>query len=74
MLPLTMNEVEKTYDTFADEYVRRIYHELEGKPLDRELLERFVKSIPEGGTICDLGYGPGHVAGFLRYCRKPSIG
>src|SRR5204863_1902993 len=31
-------DVATSYDTVADEYVRRIFHELQDKPLDRSLL------------------------------------
>jgi hypothetical protein len=30
-----------SYDRLADEYVRRIYDELQDKPLDRQLLDEF---------------------------------
>ena len=32
--------VRKSYDRVADEYARRLFKELDGKPLDRELLTR----------------------------------
>ena len=35
---LNTNQVQKSYDVVASEYVQRIYDELRGKPLDRELL------------------------------------
>src|SRR5258708_27292561 len=57
--------VQKSYDQVADEYVSRIAHELEHKPLDRELLDRFAKGIHGLGLACDLGCGPGHVARYL---------
>ena len=53
------------YDRVADEYVRRIYHELRDKPLDRELLERFAREVGTARPVCDLGCGPGHVARYL---------
>jgi ubiquinone/menaquinone biosynthesis C-methylase UbiE len=52
-----------SYDRVADEYVAHIYDELNGKPLDRELLTRFVSNVK--GKLCDLGCGPGHVTRFL---------
>ena len=54
-----------SYDTVADEYVRRIYDELRHKPLDRQLLERFAMSVRGHGPVCDLGCGPGHVTRHL---------
>jgi SAM-dependent methyltransferase len=53
------------YDVVADEYVRRIFDELQYKPLDRQLLDRFAASVREVGTACDMGCGPGHVARYL---------
>jgi SAM-dependent methyltransferase len=60
------DSIQKSYDRIADQYARRIYHELEGKPFDRELLSRFVKAVGESGEICDMGCGPGHVARYLQ--------
>lgn len=54
-----------SYDQVAEEYARRIYDELQHKPLDRQLLDRLVKRVGKLGPICDLGCGPGHVAAYL---------
>ena len=54
-----------SYDAVAEEYVQRIYHELEGKPFDRALLDRFADRVRESGTVADVGCGPGHVARYL---------
>jgi SAM-dependent methyltransferase len=58
--------IRDDYDRIAEEYARHIYHELERKPLDRELLQRFAAATHGHGEICDVGCGPGHVARFLR--------
>ncbi len=58
--------IRADYDRIADEYAQRIYTELKGKPLDRELLRRFAESVKGRGAVCDLGCGPAHVARFLR--------
>jgi len=58
--------IRADYDRIAEDYARKIYGELEHKPLDRELLTRFASLVRGGGTICDMGCGPGHVARFLR--------
>jgi len=60
------SDVETSYNLVADEYVQRIYHELEHKPLDRQLLDRFAAGVRDIGLACDLGCGPGHVARYLR--------
>jgi len=56
-------ELQSGYDHLAEKYVERIFDELEHKPLDRQLLDRFRTSIQ--GAACDLGCGPGHVARYL---------
>ncbi len=58
-------DVRSSYDKIAEEYARRIYNELDDKPLDRELLDRFAASVRGAGPVCDLGCGPGHVARYL---------
>lgn len=60
------NDVAGSYDTVASEYVARIYRELDGKPFDRELLDRFADRVRGRGRVCDLGCGPGHVARYLK--------
>ncbi|HKS42357.1 MAG TPA: class I SAM-dependent methyltransferase [Blastocatellia bacterium] len=57
-------ELEDSYNRVAKEYVERIFNELEHKPLDRQLLDRFANSVT--GRACDLGCGPGHIARYLR--------
>ena len=57
---------QTSYDRVADEYVRRIADELQHKPLDRQLLDRFAASVRDVGLACDMGCGPGHVARYLQ--------
>ena len=61
-----ISDLHVGYDRVADEYVRRIYDELRHKPVDRQLLDRFIESLRGGGLVCDIGTGPGHVARYLR--------
>jgi SAM-dependent methyltransferase len=61
----TTKNTQISYDRLADEYVRRIYDELQHKPLDRKLLDRFAVRVKGIGSVCDLGCGPGHVARYL---------
>ena len=58
--------IRESYDGLADEYARRLIDELQGKPLDRELLTRFLAQVNGRGEVCDMGCGPGHIARFLR--------
>jgi SAM-dependent methyltransferase len=61
----TRRDHQRSYDLVADEYVRRIFEELQHKPLDRQLLDCFAASVRDAGTACDMGCGPGHVARYL---------
>src|SRR5678815_3482605 len=56
---------QASYDRVADEYVRRIFDELQHKPLDRQLLDRFAARVRDVGLVCDMGCGPGHIARYL---------
>ena len=58
--------IRHSYDRLADEYARRIFNELQHKPLDRQLLDRFAAEVAGRGEVCDMGCGPGHVARYLR--------
>jgi ubiquinone/menaquinone biosynthesis C-methylase UbiE len=58
--------IRDSYDRLADEYARRIFNELQHKPLDRERLNRFAAEVAGRGEVCDMGCGPGHVARYLR--------
>jgi ubiquinone/menaquinone biosynthesis C-methylase UbiE len=58
--------IRDSYDRIADEYALRIYTELQSKPLDCELLDRFALETAGRGDVCDMGCGPGQVARYLR--------
>ena len=60
-----INKLRESYDQVAEEYVARISDELEHKPFDRELLDRFAADVSDLGPVCDIGCGPGHVAYYL---------
>jgi SAM-dependent methyltransferase len=66
MSPDFLEPVRTSYDRVAAEYARRLFHELEGKPLDRELLDRFAREMAGKGEVCDMGCGPGQIARYLR--------
>jgi SAM-dependent methyltransferase len=55
-----------SYDTVAREYTTRLHDELTRKPFDRTMLTWLAERAPEGGLVCDLGCGPGHVAAFVQ--------
>jgi SAM-dependent methyltransferase len=54
----------RSYDALAKAYAEHLFHELERKPFDRAVLERFEAGSPPG-PCADLGCGPGHVGRFL---------
>lgn len=60
------DDCQTSYDRVAEEYVRQIADELRHKLLDRQLLDRFAANVRHAGPACDMGCGPGHVAGYLQ--------
>jgi ubiquinone/menaquinone biosynthesis C-methylase UbiE len=66
--------IREGYDRLADEYARRLFHELEQKPFDRERLDRFAAEVNGNGEVCDMGCGPGHVARYLHERGVPAFG
>ncbi len=67
-----------TYDRVAPHYADRFLHELDAKPFDRDLLSRFATAVgpraSAAAPVCDLGCGPGHLAGFLSGRGVPVTG
>lgn len=55
----------QSYDKIAEAYARELFSELEHKPFDRELLDRFAAGTLGRGQVCDMGCGPGQVARYL---------
>jgi ubiquinone/menaquinone biosynthesis C-methylase UbiE len=66
--------VRTSYDRIADEYARRIFHELEHKPFDRQQLDRFAVAVRGRGEVCDMGCGPGQVARYLHDAGANAFG
>jgi SAM-dependent methyltransferase len=58
-------DVRASYDSAAEAYAEHLATELEGKPLDRHLLNRFAEATSGRGLVADLGCGPGHIARYL---------
>ncbi|GAC1342756.1 MAG: class I SAM-dependent methyltransferase [Myxococcales bacterium] len=59
------DDVARSYDRVARAYADHFFDELDGKPLDRALLELFAAEVRGRGRVADLGCGPGHLARFL---------
>ena len=61
----TRDSIRAAYDHAAQEYARRLSNELEGKPIDRKMLQWFHEQAPKGETILEIGSGSGEVSAFL---------
>lgn len=57
--------VRESYDSVAEAYTEHLFSELDRKPLDRNLLDRFAREMRARGRVADVGCGPGHVARYL---------
>lgn len=55
-----------SYDRSAERYAETFFRELDRKPYDRALLDKFAADLRGRGKACDLGCGPGHVARYLK--------
>lgn len=64
-----MNDIivstRRSYDHIASEYAEHIYDELQGKPFDCALLDRFAGMVKPRGIAADMGCGPGQIARYL---------
>ncbi len=58
-------DLAATYDRVARAYAEQFFTELDRKPFDRELLDRFAAILKDRGRVCDVGCGPGHVGRYL---------
>lgn len=64
---------QTSYDTIADEYAEKYFHELEHKPFDCQLLDHLIEHVGQLGPICDMGCGPGEVARYLKDHGAPEV-
>ena len=60
-----IQDTQTSYDRVATEYADRFKDEMDGKPFDRDCLDRLAREVGELGPICDLGCGPGQIARYL---------
>ena len=59
------SELQQSYDVVASAYAEQFRDELAHKPFDRKVLDWLVEKTEGRGTICDMGCGPGQIAGYL---------
>ncbi|HZE71966.1 MAG TPA: class I SAM-dependent methyltransferase [Pyrinomonadaceae bacterium] len=64
-MKVTQSELASSYDRVAKEYAGEFALELDKKPFDRKMLELLIEKVGNLGTICDVGCGPGQIAGYL---------
>ena len=67
-------DVRTSYDSAAEAYARQLASELDHKPLDRHLLNRFAEDTHARGLVADIGCGPGHVARYLHDRGVTTVG
>lgn len=63
---MDIKNIEECYSKVASKYTESFFNELEYKPLDRYLLDKFCDEVRKSGKVCDIGCGPGHVARYLK--------
>jgi len=68
------DSIRISYDSVAEAYAEHLFFELEQKPLDRHLLNRFAEAVRNHGLVSDLGCGPGHVARYLHEQGVQTLG
>ena len=64
-MPTSLDSIRSAYDAASEAYSRKFLDELDRKPFDRELLQRFAELVGWGPQILDIGCGPGHTTAHL---------
>jgi SAM-dependent methyltransferase len=54
-----------SYDRVAKDYAEHFRDEMKAKPFDRKMLDWLIEKAGGRGVICDMGCGPGQIAGYL---------
>lgn len=61
----TTPDLVESYERVAADYAEDFRDELRHKPFDRKMLDWLVEKTGLTGVICDMGCGPGQIAGYL---------
>jgi len=69
-----ISNTQNSYDQVASEYAERFKDEMDGKPFDRDCLDRLAREVGDLGPICDMGCGPGQIARYLQRQGVPTLG
>ena len=56
------SKVKDFYNLIVDQYTKDCFDELDRKPFDRSILQRFSQLIKTHGKVYDIGCGPGEIA------------
>jgi SAM-dependent methyltransferase len=64
------DEVKDCYNRTAKEYADKFLNELDGKPFDRNILNRFSDMLPAGSLIYDFGCGSGQTTKYIYEKQK----
>jgi SAM-dependent methyltransferase len=68
MTRMTWPDIAHAYDVVAEAYATAFAGELERKPFDRDLLDRFAAAMAGRGAVWDIGCGAaGHLARYLAH-------
>ena len=66
-------EVMDCYNRTAKEYAEQFLNELDVKPFDRNILNRFSDTLPEGSQIYDFGCGSGQTTKYIHDKNRHKI-
>jgi SAM-dependent methyltransferase len=72
VLGLMWHQLRSAYDHVATKYEERFIDELDGKPRDRELLDRFATTTID--PVVEVGCGPGQIGAYIRRRGRHVIG
>lgn len=59
-MPTPLDSIRSAHDTASAAYSRKFLDDLDRKPFDRELLQRFAELAGGMAQVLDIGCGPGH--------------
>ena len=66
-------QVMDCYNRTAQQYAETFLNELDGKPFDRNLLDRFDDLLPAGSLIYDFGCGSGQTTRYIHTKNRHKI-
>ena len=66
-------EVRDCYNRTVQEYAEQFLNELDNKPFDRNILDRFNDMLPDGSLIYDFGCGSGQTTKYIHDKGKHKI-